>query len=132
HLTHDYLNMLVVDVHTLQAIDLLNFIHEILLQATHTEYSQNIVRVQRTSHQSLAGTNTISVLHVDVRTARDVVLAFFTVVASDDQFAFALRDRTKSDCSIYFRHNRGLSGTAGFEKLDHARQTASDVFGLGS
>src|SRR4029079_118301 len=90
HLTNNHFDVLVVDVHTLQTIDLLNFVYEVFLQTTHSENTQNVVRVQRSIHQRLASSNTIAILHVDVRTTRDVVLALFTVVASDDQLAFAL------------------------------------------
>ena len=81
--------------------------------------------------QRFAGADAIAFLHVDVRTARDVVLALFTVVAGDDQFAFTLGDRTELDRAVDFRHDRGFARPASFEQLDDARQTAGDVLGLG-
>src|SRR5678810_954884 len=131
HLSNNHFDVLVVDVHALQTIDLLDFVYEVFLQTTHTQNSQNIVRVQRSIHERLAGTNTIAILHVDVRTTRDVVLALFTVVASNDQFAFALRDRAERNGAVDFRHDRRLRRTSCFEQLDDARQTAGDVLGLG-
>src|SRR6185503_643215 len=50
HLSNNHCYVLVVDVHTLQAIDLLNFVYEILLQTTHSQHAQNIVRIQRAVH----------------------------------------------------------------------------------
>ena len=89
------------------------------------------MRVERSIHQRFAGTNAIAFLHVDVRTARDVVLALFTVVAGNDQFAFALGDRTERNGAVDFRHDRRFRRTSCFKQLDDARQTAGDVFGLG-
>ena len=40
HLANDHLDVLVVDIHTLQAIDLLDLVHEIILQRLHTEYAK--------------------------------------------------------------------------------------------
>src|SRR5690349_2232903 len=112
-------------------MDLLDFVHEVFLQTTHSQNSQNVVRVQWSIHQRLAGSNTIAILHVDVRTTRDVVLALFTVVASNDQLAFALRDRAERNGAVDFRHNRRLRRTSCFEQLDDARQTTGDIFRLG-
>src|SRR5205085_52129 len=131
HLTNDHFDVLVVDVHTLQAIDLLDFVHEVFLQTAHAQYTKDIVRVEWSIHQRLAGTNAIAILHVDMRAARDVILALFAVVASDDQFAFALRYWTKRNGAIDFRHDRGLRRTPCFEQLDDARQTTRNVFRLG-
>src|SRR6185312_3361848 len=131
HLTNNHLNVLVVDVHALQTIDLLNFVYEVFLQAVHTQDSKNVVRVQRTIHQSLTGSNAIAFLHVDVRTAGDIVLALFAVVADDDEFPFALGNRTELNDSVDFRHDRRLAGTTSFEQFHYARQTARDVLGLG-
>ena len=76
--------MLVVDVHALQAIDLLNFVRQVFLQTVHAEHAQNVVRIQWAIHQRLAGFDAIAFLHIDMRAARNVVLALFTVVADDN------------------------------------------------
>jgi len=49
-----------------------------------------VVRIQRAVHQRFAGTHPIVFLHVDVRSARDVVFALAAVVANDDDLAFTL------------------------------------------
>ena len=90
------------------------------------------MRIEWSIHQRFAGTNAIAFLHVDVRTARDVVLALFTVVAGNDQFAFAFGDRAERDRTVDFRHDRRFRRPSSFKELDDARQTAGDVLGLGS
>ena len=96
HLADDHLDVLVVDVDALQAIDLLNLVDEVLLQAVHAEHAQDVVRVERAVHQRLAGADAVAFLHVDVRAARDVVLALLAVVADDDELALTLRDRRRA------------------------------------
>ena len=71
HLPDDDFDVLVVDVHALQAIDLLNFVDEVLLQLLLAEHAQNVVRVERAVHQRLAGADAVAFLHVDVRAARE-------------------------------------------------------------
>ena len=90
HLTNNHFDVLVVNVHTLQAIDLLNFVRQVFLQTIHAQHAQNVVRVERTILKSFAGPDSITLLYVDVRAARDIVLALFTVVAGDDEFALTL------------------------------------------
>ena len=85
------------------------------------------MRIERSIHQRLAGTNTIAVLHVDVRTARDIVLPLFTVVAGNDQLALTFRDRAERDRTVDFRHDRCFRRTSCFKEFDDARQTTRDV-----
>ncbi len=47
HLAGDHLDVLVVDVHALQAVDLLDFVDQVLLQFLLTEHVENVVRVRR-------------------------------------------------------------------------------------
>ena len=55
HLANDHFDVLVVDVHALQAIDFLDFVHQVSLQLLLTEHAQNVVRVERAVHQRFAG-----------------------------------------------------------------------------
>ena len=43
HLANDHLNVLVVDLHALQSVNLLNFINDVLGERFHTQQTQNIV-----------------------------------------------------------------------------------------
>src|SRR6476659_3314444 len=45
------LQMLVVDVHTLQTVDFLDLVDQVLLQFLLAQHRQNIVRVARSVHQ---------------------------------------------------------------------------------
>ena len=71
HLADDHFDVLVVDVHALQAVDLLDLVDQVLLQLLLAEHVQDVVRVERAVHQRLAGAHALAFLHVDVHAARD-------------------------------------------------------------
>src|SRR2546423_8555336 len=48
HLPHDHANVLVVDLHALQAVNLLHFVEEILLNRARPLDAENVVRIHRT------------------------------------------------------------------------------------
>ncbi len=79
--------MLIVDVHTLQAVDFLDLRNEVVLQRLGPENAKNIVRIERPVHQRFARLDVIAVLDVDMRTAWDIVFAFRTVLAGDDDLS---------------------------------------------
>jgi hypothetical protein len=69
------LDVLVVDADALQAVNLLDFVHQPrgeLLLALHAE---DVVRVGRAVHERLAGADAIARLHLDVLALGDQVLA---------------------------------------------------------
>ena len=63
HLAHDDLDVLVVDGHALQAVDLLHLVHEIALQLAVAEDGQVVVRVRGAVHQRLARLHPIALVH---------------------------------------------------------------------
>ena len=50
HLSHDDFDVLVVDVYTLQAVNLLDFVYQVFLQAAHSQDAQDVVRIERAIH----------------------------------------------------------------------------------
>ena len=54
HLADDDLDMLVVDLHALQTVNLLNFVQQVLLDTVDTVDAQDIVRIDSTLGQTLA------------------------------------------------------------------------------
>ena len=123
--------MLVRDGHALQTIDLLDLVHQVCLQFLLAEHRKDVVRVERTIHQRLAGAQAFAFLHVDVNTARHRVLLFLAVICRDVDLALTLGDFTEADDTIDLADDGRLTRLAGFEELDHARQTARDVLGAG-
>src|SRR5262249_13416387 len=70
HLARDGLDVLVVDVHALQSVDLLTFVDEIRLQRLLAQHVQDVVRVARALHQRLARADPLAFLHLHIRATR--------------------------------------------------------------
>ena len=66
----DDLDVLVVDVHALQAVDLLDLVHQVPLQLLLAAHAQDVVRVDGAVHERLAGLDPLAFLDVDVGAAR--------------------------------------------------------------
>jgi hypothetical protein len=90
HLARDHLDVLVVDVDALQAVDLLDLVDQVALQLLLAAHAQDVVRVDRAVHQRLARADALAFLDVDVRAARQLVLARLGVVAGHEELAVLL------------------------------------------
>jgi hypothetical protein len=92
HLTNDHLDVLVVDGHALQAIDLLDFVDEIGRKRFHALDRQNVVRCRVAVDQVLTLFNGIAFLKVEVLAFRDEVFdglgALFCGWIDDDRRLF--------------------------------------------
>src|SRR5579859_341581 len=131
HLADNHFDVLVGDVDALQPVDFLDFVHQVSLQLFFAEDSENVVRVERPVHERFARFHALAFLHVDVNAAGNRVFLFGAVVGDHVDLALSLGDFTELDRAIDFADDRGFMRLAGFEELDHARQTTGDVFGLG-
>ena len=63
HLTNDDLDVLVVDGDALQAVDLLDLVHELRRELLLALHAKDVVRVRRTVLQRLARANAVARLH---------------------------------------------------------------------
>src|SRR5262249_8705047 len=125
------LDVLVIDVDTLEAVDFLDLVDQVSLQFLDAADGKDVMRVERAVHERLAGPDHVTLLNVDVDAAWYRVLAPLAIWRFVDYATQAVCDRTEFDGTVDFGHDRGLARLAGFEELDHARQTAGDVLGLG-
>ena len=123
--------MLVVDVDTLQPIHFLDFIDQIFLQLLFTQDGQDVMRIARTIHQRLARLDALPFLHGDMDAARQRVLLGFAVLGHDDDLSLALGNLPVLHHAVDFADDSSFVGLAGFEQLDHARESAGNVFRLG-
>jgi hypothetical protein len=67
---HDHADVLVVDLHALQAIDLLHFIEQVLLHRARALDPQDVVRVDRAFGQAVAGAHAVALVHAQVLAGR--------------------------------------------------------------
>ena len=76
HLGDDDLDVLVVDLDALAAVDVLDFADEVLLHGLFAGDAQDVVGHQRAVDQGLAGPDEVAGVHAEVLAVRDQVLAF--------------------------------------------------------
>src|SRR5215475_2217523 len=131
HLADDHLDVFVVDVHALKPVDLLDCVDQVALQRLHALHGQDVVRVERAVHQRLAGAHAVALLDVDVRAARDRILALFTGLADDADLLRAFGDIAELDRAVNLAHHGRLARLARLEQLDYAGQAADDVLRSG-
>src|SRR5664279_831860 len=131
HLADDGLDVLVVDGDALGAVDLLDLVHQVALQLGLAQHRQDIVRVDRTVGERLSGRDPLAVLDDQVGDLRDRVLPGRPLLA----FHVHLPGAAAGLANVHGAgdladHSRVLRAPR-LEELDHARQAAGDVLGLG-
>src|SRR5438132_156113 len=110
HLTDDDLDVLVVDADALEAVDLLDLVHQVLLHLLDALDPQDVVRVDRALGEAVACAHRTPLLHVAQLALRDLVLAHVAVVALDEQLAHAARDAPELDAPVDLGDDRELLG----------------------
>ena len=137
HLPHDDLDVLVVDGDALQAVNLLDFVHEPSRELLLALHAKDVVRVRGAVLQRLAGADAVARLHLDVLALGDQVLARLIgerravgAERRDDDLALALRVLAEATPRRRSRDDRVILRLAGLEELGDARQTAGDVLHL--
>src|SRR5690606_17562800 len=136
HLTDDDLDVLVVDRHALQSVDLLHFVHQIFGQRLDALDAQQVVRIRVAVDDVVALLDQIAVVDGDVLALGDQELDRFALVAvgirlrGDLDAALVLVVATEFDATVHLGDDRAVLRTTGFEQFGHARQTAGDVPGL--
>src|SRR5690554_32319 len=130
HLTHDDFDVLVVDLHTLQPVDILNFVDDVDRQLFDALETQDIVRIGRPVDDHFALVHHLAVVHQNLFFLGNQELVADAFQVGDDQALLALgvfpeRNRTRN-----FGQHAGILGRTGFEELGHARQTPGNVAGL--
>src|SRR5690606_25895262 len=90
HLTHDYFNVLVVDLHTLQAVDVLHFVDDVAGQTLNPLQAQDIVRIRRAIDDHLALVHNLAVVHQHLLLFGDQRFMADTIEVGDDKTLLAL------------------------------------------
>ncbi len=67
HLAHDHFNVLVVDLHTLQAVHVLHFIDDVAGQLFDAQQAQDVLRIGRAVHDVLALVHHLACQGISVR-----------------------------------------------------------------
>ena len=127
HLAHDQLDVLVVDRHTLVAVDPLDLVDEVLLDRPDALDLEQLLRVAGTFDQGVTGGDLVTVADLEPTLTLDRVAVLVTVVTDDGDgpdLAVLLVD---ADDARRAGQDGLVLGRAGLEELDDPRQTAGDV-----
>ena len=66
HLANDHLDVLVVDLHALQAVHVLHFVDDVARQFLDTQQAQDVLRIGRAVDDALALVDHLAFVHQDV------------------------------------------------------------------
>ena len=127
HLPHDHLDVLVVDLHALQPIDVLHFVDDVARQRLDAQQAQDVVRVGRAVDDELALVDHLAVVHQDVLVLGDQELVRLAVQVGDHQALLALGVLAERHRAGDLGEHARVLGRARLEQLRHARQAAGDV-----
>ena len=130
HLPDDDLQVLVVDVNSLEPVDLLDFIHQVLLQLFFPQDGQDVVGIARAVHERFAGDDALALLDIDMHPARDKIFPFFPVVGRHENLSLTFGDLSVTHRSVDLGDDGGFFRTARLEQLHDPRQPAGDIFRL--
>ena len=134
HLANDHLDVLVVDQHALEAIDLLDLVDEVARQLLDALDGKDVVRCRVAVEDVLALLDGVAFLQMERLALRDQVLDGLgrLVLGLDDDAALVLVVAAEFDRAVDLGDDRVVLRTAGLEQFGHTRQTAGDVLGLGA
>src|SRR3546814_434010 len=130
----DLLDVLVVDLHALQAIDLLDLIDEIVGQGLDAHHLQDVVRRRVAIEQMLALAHEVAFLHGDMLALRDQVFDRIDTLFRrlQHQATLGLVVLAELDTTVDLGNDRMVLRTPGLEQFGDTRQTAGDVTRLGA
>ena len=130
HLSYDDLEVLVVDLYPLQAVNVLDFIHDVLLNRGWAHHVEDVDRRDSSIGKRHTGSDKIIVLNEDVLRERHHVLVNVTTTRFHDDFAVTPLDLSVGNDAVNFRNNRWVGRVTRFKQFRHTRQTPCDVTGL--
>ena len=130
HLPDDHLDVLVVDRHALQPVDLLDLVDEVGREFLHALDRQDVVRRGVAVDDVVAELDHVAVLQVDVLALRDQVLdRLRSVVRRQREPALVLVVAPEGDRAGLLGDDRRVLRPPRLEQLRHPRQAAGDVAG---
>ena len=119
--------MLVIDLHSLQPVDILDLANQIVRQPFNALQAQDIVRMRLTICDHLAASDRLPLEHVEVPPFRNQLLMPLTVVLGNDQPALTFGFLTEAHGTGVFCENRRFLGLAGLKQIRYPRQPAGDI-----
>ena len=119
--------MLVVNLHTLQAIHILHLVDDILLNGCGALDGQDVGRCDGTIRKGSSGTHGVILLHQNLLTQGYHILALLSKLGLDGNLTVAALHLTHSHLTVDFGYDCGVAGITSLEQLGYTRQTTGDI-----
>ena len=119
--------MLIIDLHTLQTVYILNFIHNIFLYSCRTFNCQNICWSSSTVRQRSTCTYIVIFLNQNLFGQCNKILLHFTCFRSYDDFTVTTLDLTHCNLTVNFRNDSRIRRITCFKQLSNTRKTTRDI-----
>src|SRR5450830_1908452 len=127
HLTHDYFDVLVIDLHALQTVHVLDFVNDVTCQCFDTQQTQDVLRIGWAVHDHLALVHDLAVMHQHLFVLGDQELMLVAVHVRDFQTLLAFGFFTERNRTRDFCQHTGIFRRARFEQLGNAWQTTGNI-----
>ena len=124
--------MLIVNLNTLQTVNVLNFLDQIFSQLLNAQNAQNIMRSRCTFNQHIAFLDNIAVLNNQVTSFRNQIFQRFAFLRHNGNPLFGLIILAEFNLSVNIGNNRRIFRTTGLKQLGNTRQTTGNIFSLGA
>lgn len=105
HLTDNYFNMLIVDLHTLQTINVLDFVSDVAGQGLDTLQTQDIVRIWLALDDLFTLVDDLTIVNQNMFVLGNQIFMGSTVKIGNDQTLLAFRILTESDGTRVLRQD---------------------------
>ena len=130
HLRNNNFDMLVVNLNTLQTVNVLNFLNQIFSKFLNAENSQNIMRSRCSFYQRVTLLDDIPILNGQMTAFRNQIFNRLTLGRNDGNSLLGLIVLAKLNHTVNIRDDCRIFRTAGFKQLGNTRQTTGNILGL--
>ena len=129
HLANDHLEVLIVDLNALHAVNVLHLVDDVLLNGCRAHDVEDVGRGDGTVGQRCAGAHVVVLLYQHLLRQGHQVLLLLAELGDDADFAVAALVLAEVHLAVDFGNDGGVRRVAGLEQLGDTGQTARDVAG---
>ena len=121
--------MLVVDLHTLHAVHILDFVDDVFLHGGRPHDVEDVGGGDCAVRQRCASTDVIVLLHEHLLGQGHEIFLLLAELGGHADFTVTTLDAAEGHLTVDFRHDGGVARVTGLEQLGHTGQTTGDVTG---
>ena len=120
--------MLIVNINTLETVNLLNFGNDVVLNGMLTVNCKNITRIDRTFCKRLTCCNSIAGMNLDLVAVWYRIVFFLTCFITLDDNITGLFDLFHTNCTCSLSDDSSILRTSAFKEFFNTRKTLCNIF----